>query len=563
MMGDRRTRLLTFSFTLVYFGVGVASLRADYVQFVTDLGPIGFWRLGETSGDTAVDRAAGNDGTYHDVILGRPGAVFEDPDTSVEVTGSPSHIEIDHQDEYLLEHGTVSLLFFDLNNIENRGLFSKDSNGFDDGGHLSIYSRANGRVRVRLQTGSDSFEVESEPVNDGDEWIHVVFTFGQGGMRLYINGDLAAADDHTGGLLGNQEPIGLGADTANSGDRTIHPLRDYFTGYLDEVLLFDRALADEEIRDLYRITMEGVECERDEECDDADPCTLDRCVDSRCVRTPVADDTPCPDGLFCNGDETCQAGQCADGEDPCTDERHCDEEADDCVACLLLGDSNDNDIIDMGDFNRLFQCLTGPVGPVDPPAYEEGCECVDIDADGDVDLYDFTSFEPLINPEAVAPIHVAAQIAPGDEDEVTVLPLGESEFLVGDPIFLEVWAQTSDPRGFASIYVDVQFDSSLVTGVTITPTELFDLFPRGSIDNESGLIREVGGSHLGTRGCEDQVGFAPKWARVVIIEMRAESAGAATIASADTESPFGISVCGSFDPPLVDYRRARLEINAP
>ena len=581
----------------------------DYVRFVQGLGPISFWRLGERSGTTAVDLAGGNDGTYHDVILGRPGAVVGDPDTSVEFTGQPSHVEIPHSDDYLLTSGTVSLCFYDLDDIVFAGLFTKDSSGFDDGGHLAISALQNRRILVRLQSATTSFEVLSEPVNDGNEWIHIVFTFGEGGMRLHIDGTLADSDSYTGGLLGNLEPIALGAATGLSGNRTIHPLFDYFTGYLDEVILFDRALTDEEISALHRLKSRGSECAEDAdcddglfcngnetcrtglcmdeadpcvdpahcdeaddvcfecvdnaECDDANDCTTDECISDACVNTPVADDTPCPDGIFCNGVETCQAGACTDQADPCIDEAHCDEDADVCIDCIRLGDGDSDGVVGPLDFALMFDCRTAPVGPIDPPAYEEGCVCFDFNEDGDVDLEDHAAFQTVFERVSIATVQLVALITSGAEDEVSELPVGDEEFPLGDSFFIEIWAQINESDGLASVYLDMLFDPAVLNAEAITHTVLFNLFQLGTIDNETGLIREVGGSHLGARGCENPVGVAPGWARVAVIEMRAEAAGASTVASADTGSPFTISICGSFQQPVTDYRDVEVTIIDP
>jgi hypothetical protein len=81
-------------------------------------------------------------------------------------------------------------------------------------------------------------------------------------------------------------------------------------------------------------------CTDDGECDDADACTTDHCVDEVCLFADEPDDTPCPDGLFCNGDESCQSGLCADGPDPCADPEDCDEQNDRCdvlAACCRDG----------------------------------------------------------------------------------------------------------------------------------------------------------------------------------------------------------------------------------
>jgi hypothetical protein len=61
-------------------------------------------------------------------------------------------------------------------------------------------------------------------------------------------------------------------------------------------------------------------CDPGESCDGSgDDCPLN-------VYQP--DNTPCPDGLFCNGDETCQSGICSSGTAPCP--ISCDEATDQC-----------------------------------------------------------------------------------------------------------------------------------------------------------------------------------------------------------------------------------------
>jgi outer membrane protein assembly factor BamB len=78
------------------------------------------------------------------------------------------------------------------------------------------------------------------------------------------------------------------------------------------------------------------------DCDDQDPCTVDRCdrqagcvhaarcvpagtctiarcaADGTCTFTPVADGTVCDDGIFCGQGDTCRAGQCAPATSSCS-----------------------------------------------------------------------------------------------------------------------------------------------------------------------------------------------------------------------------------------------------
>jgi hypothetical protein len=92
------------------------------------------------------------------------------------------------------------------------------------------------------------------------------------------------------------------------------------------------------------------ECEKGDPCDDGNPCTDDECVDMECVNTPN-DANSCDDGVFCNGAETCNAGQCDPGVAPCAGgaecNTQCNEGAENCfnddgapcgdqgVACLV------------------------------------------------------------------------------------------------------------------------------------------------------------------------------------------------------------------------------------
>jgi len=111
----------------------------------------------------------------------------------------------------------------------------------------------------------------------------------------------------------------------------------------------------------------GIECSEHYHCDDGFPCTDNICSDGTC-ENPFSDSstecradagvcdvpeyctgtsadcpddefepeyTPCPDGLFCTGDNTCDSGGvCQPGDFPCTEPAFpvCDEENDECVA---------------------------------------------------------------------------------------------------------------------------------------------------------------------------------------------------------------------------------------
>jgi hypothetical protein len=78
-------------------------------------------------------------------------------------------------------------------------------------------------------------------------------------------------------------------------------------------------------------------------CDDAVGCTVDTCDSllDDCLFTP--DNGACDNGVFCDGDETCDpVDGCVAGGEPCTDQL-CRESDDRCVDCLSDADCDDGD----------------------------------------------------------------------------------------------------------------------------------------------------------------------------------------------------------------------------
>lgn len=77
---------------------------------------------------------------------------------------------------------------------------------------------------------------------------------------------------------------------------------------------------------------DGGRCVTAGECDDGNPCTFDLCDSGLCAWAAASDGTPCPNGFFCDGTETCRSGACADRIPPCfVASDMCDELNDRCL----------------------------------------------------------------------------------------------------------------------------------------------------------------------------------------------------------------------------------------
>ena len=239
-------------------------IATSYSDTVEALNPVGYWRFEEASGAEADDSmAADNDGVYEirdkggdkgkeQINLGVSGVTG---DTSA-VALNGGYVEIPHDDNLLLDQGSIQF-WFNTDNVDKRqGLFSKDSRGYDDGGHFSMFVD-DGLVVVRLQSDDASFTVSSTVEVEASEWNQVTFNFGPNGMELFVNGQLAGTNRYAGGLgessggSGNEEPIVLGANQWASSDGVANKLTNFFTGRVDEFAVYDAPLSGTQVSELY------------------------------------------------------------------------------------------------------------------------------------------------------------------------------------------------------------------------------------------------------------------------------------------------------------------------
>jgi hypothetical protein len=171
------------------------------------------------------------------------------------------YIAVAHDEVFELDEGTVQLWFKADNTGGRQTLLSKDGCGYGDGGHLTI-SLVGGRIEVRLQSSNDSYYIQTGKLVGKGEWIHLAFTFGPQGMKLYLNGELVGESAFAGGLANNREPLVIGASIRanwkDSGDLGKLKVSDSFDGRIDEVAIFGVALNSDQIKQLITAGYFGV-----------------------------------------------------------------------------------------------------------------------------------------------------------------------------------------------------------------------------------------------------------------------------------------------------------------
>jgi subtilisin family serine protease len=120
-------------------------------------------------------------------------------------------------------------------------------------------------------------------------------------------------------------------------------------------------------------------------CDDGVSCTDDSCNEGTdsCDNSP--NDGLCDDGLFCNGEESCNGSNCVVGSDPCPGQ-FCDEGTDSCIDCVVDGDCDDGQYCNGAETCSGGTCQSGTAVSCD-----DGVACTDDSCNEGTDSCDNTA----------------------------------------------------------------------------------------------------------------------------------------------------------------------------
>ena len=119
--------------------------------------------------------------------------------------------------------------------------------------YIMTYYRT-GRLFLYISNGRNNASI---PFPTG-RWSHVAATFDGAALRIYVNGEMAAARPSKNKVIrpGGNLVIGRAAATPGADD-PILARASHFIGMIDEVSIYNRALPGEEIRERYRQTNEA------------------------------------------------------------------------------------------------------------------------------------------------------------------------------------------------------------------------------------------------------------------------------------------------------------------
>ena len=206
----------------------------DRPQGIPSLGLMAAWHFDENSGTTALDSAGGHNG-----LISSAGWASGIRGSALAYNGSTSYVKVPNAGLDLVTNGISFSFWFRLNAVGDNGTIVFQNLKY------SVALDSQGRIVFALYTPA----VKS--VNSGTsnrvldtDWHHVVVTYDGTIMKIVLDGLLRTYIANSGNLQSSSADIYIGKQQTSSP----------FKGTIDEMLIYNRALTDNEIAQIYGST---------------------------------------------------------------------------------------------------------------------------------------------------------------------------------------------------------------------------------------------------------------------------------------------------------------------
>lgn len=211
-----------------------ANYKHTGVLNTTQSGLVSWWKFNENQGSVASDNQGGNHGNIHHAAWQK--GIHQ---SGLKFNGQNSFVELANSNDLNINGDAMSVSLW----------FSWDMN--QQGGfiyHLTKYVlriNAQGRITFAVYTPTWKEAVTSwaDRIID-NEWHHLAATYDGTEIKIYIDGVLKATSPASGNLNHRIATVQIGSQASIN----------YFSGTLDEVMLYNRALSATEVTQLMQAT---------------------------------------------------------------------------------------------------------------------------------------------------------------------------------------------------------------------------------------------------------------------------------------------------------------------
>lgn len=215
-----------------------SSLNSSEPEAESQEGLVSKWSFNEGTGEIAKDSQNINDGTINDALwttgVDSFGLSFDEASVEIENESSlnpVSEITVEAWVKWSIDPDSGEAWA----NIVNKG---------GEHQYQLQHSSQNDLFEFAVETNVTRSYVQSTTETQQGVWYHVVGTYSDNEDRLaiYVNGELEATKIFSGAINIQDDPLFIGRHEWGNRD---------FTGVIDEVAIYNKALTDTEIQDLY------------------------------------------------------------------------------------------------------------------------------------------------------------------------------------------------------------------------------------------------------------------------------------------------------------------------
>jgi hypothetical protein len=214
----------------------------SYPELIKADAPVAYWRLGETSGETAKDEIGVNDGAYlNSVSLGAPGAIANDTNTAANFSSAASQkVDVPWSDVLNPPQFTVEVWARVTGNVvDYRSPLTSRSDGPQRG--YIFYAEPGNTWQFWSGKGDTSgWDTIPGPRVEVDKWTHLVATYDGTTKRFYVN--TVEVGSSTAAFAVNDQSVLRFGGGATEGNGTY-----FFEGDVDEPAIYNKVLTQEQI----------------------------------------------------------------------------------------------------------------------------------------------------------------------------------------------------------------------------------------------------------------------------------------------------------------------------
>lgn len=197
---------------------------------------VGLWYLDGNGNDAS---GFDNHGTVHGALPA--GDNNGNPGLSLEFDGEDDHVRIPVNASLNFTEAMTINLWFRVNEHPDREAFIISHGSWQNRWKVSIIP--DHKVRWTVKRASATSDLDSDGTILANHWYNLTVTYGEGQMKIYLDGELESSTNATGALLTSDIDLTIGQMLP--GDNGYN-----FVGRINDVRIYNRVLSDEEIADL-------------------------------------------------------------------------------------------------------------------------------------------------------------------------------------------------------------------------------------------------------------------------------------------------------------------------